>query len=178
MTGVAATAASGAGQSVFASEVDQLVAGATSSGQLHTFALAQEVSKLPPNEQGTALKSLDSRLSPQQQGEVRRGIDQIKADAHTLPSQYRRDRDGKLEFTPAYTRQACENYHKLMESNDDLGARVGVPSAAGGVASGASAALRNIMGNGVLGPLGVMGNVVGLVTGATDLGAKPPPGCK
>lgn len=124
MAGVpAADAASSAPPTVSSSEVDHLLAGATSGGQLHTFALAQEVSKLPASEQGAALKALDARLSPQQQGEVRSGLDTIKSDVGTLPPQYQRDANGRLEFTPAYTREACTNYHKLMESNDSLGAK-------------------------------------------------------
>lgn len=179
MTGVTdANTASGSPQTALAGQVDHLLAGATSSGRLHTFALAQELSNLPASEQGQALKTLDNRLSPQQQGEVRRGLDQIREDARSLPPQYQRDADGKLEFTPAYTREACVNYHKLMQSNDDLGVKVGMPFAAGGALSGISGTVRAAMGNSVLGPVGVIGSMVGLVTGATDLGAKPPPGCK
>ena len=179
MPGVAATnAATNASPGLGSSEVDHLLATATSGGQLHTFALAQEVSKLAPSEQGPALKALDARLSPQQQGEVRRGLETIKSDAGTLPPQYQRNVNGKLEFTPAYTRQACANYHALMESNDSLGAKFGFPTAAAGTVAGASTHVRDALGGRLLGPAGVMASIVGLVTSATDLGAKPPPGCE
>lgn len=159
-------------------EVAHMLEAATSSGIMHSFVLAQQVSRLPSSDQQAAVHALDARLTPQQQGELRRGVDQIKQDASSLPRQYVRDQDGKLEFSPAYQVQACRSYQALMASNDRIGQFTGLPATVGTVVGGASPAVRNSMGGRVLGPLGVMAGIAGLVTTLTDMGAKPPPGCK
>ena len=174
-----ASAPSATGASSFASEADALVSAASKqTGTLDPHLLAQQVSKLTPNQQQGVTAALKGRLSPMQEGQFEHEtakITQSKADAD-LPKEYVRGADGKLQLSPSYAKEACTNYNKMMASNQkvsDLNGGVGSTLTGGGFAS---KLLARGMGTSLGLAFGTISGVVTVTTGALAH-APAPPGC-
>jgi len=93
---------------------------------------------------------------------------------------YDRDKNGKLQLDPDYAQKACEDYHKMMTSNKEVGAAAGATNLPG---------FANVVTGGkytLLGRLGAFFSQAGFVfirgvtyltTAAIGFGSTPPPGC-
>jgi RHS repeat-associated protein len=92
---------------------------------------------------------------------------------------YRKDKNGNLEFTPQYQKQACSNYAAMMKSNAQVGAVAGVtvvPSTANAATGGGIGWLSKLTAKAASAGVAFISGVTSIVTGAQGL-APPPPGC-
>lgn len=82
--------------------------------------------------------------------------------------QYRRAADGRLELDPEYAKQACDAYHKMMSSNDEVGKWTGAPGAITGA--------LDLLGVGTKRALGYVLYPAALTNYLLSF-SPPPPGC-
>ena len=87
-------------------------------------------------------------------------------------TRFRCNAEGKLEMTPEYARQACQNYNRFQNSNNWNG--LGQSLLGGGLVGAGFSGVRTLAN--MAGPLGIILEIAGLTTSLLSL-SPPPPGC-